>query len=67
MSLPVCKDSTWILDVDGENKRCLKVFSEEKTFTNAKAYCVTQSSTLASLVPKGNKLTGRYYICKVAN
>ena len=66
MGLPGCKDSTWIMD--GDNQRCLKVFPEEKTYQNAKAFCDAQSSTLASLVPSiGKKLKGRYYICKAAN
>jgi len=53
----VCKDSTW--EFDSSNQRCLKVFSEEKTYQNAKVVCETESldSTLASLVPsEGTKL-----------
>jgi len=53
----VCKDSTWMFDID--NQRCLKVFSEEKTYKNAKDDCENESSdsTLASLVPSiGTKL-----------
>merc|ERR1711971_532616 len=53
----VCEDGTWIYDID--NKRCLKVSSEEKTYENAKDDCenMARKSTLASLVPSvGTKL-----------
>ena len=66
LRLSVCEDSTWMFDI--ENQRCLKVFSEEKTYKNAKDYCETEStfysnSTLASLVPSnGTKLEGIRYI-----
>ena len=46
---------------DIDNQRCLKVFSEEKTYKNAKDDCENESSdsTLASLVPSiGTKLEG---------
>ena len=54
---------------DIENQRCLKVFSEEKTYKDAKDYCETESkqtysnSTLAFLVPSnGTKLEGIIFV-----
>ena len=50
---------------DIDNQRCLKVFSEEKTYKNAKDDCENESSdsTLASLVPSiGTKLEGTYIL-----
>ena len=64
MGLSVCKDSTWIYDID--NERCLKVSSEEKTYENAKDDCesMARKSTLASLIPSvGTQLEGSIYIC----
>merc|ERR1711971_202316 len=53
----VCKDSTWIHDID--NQRCLRFPPRKKTYENAKDDCenMARKSTLESLVPSvGTKL-----------
>ena len=52
MTFLACKDNTWVLDEDQNNRRCLKLFTEKKIWEDAKAHCEAEGSTLVELAPK---------------
>ena len=59
MTFIACKDNTWVLDEDRNNRRCLKLFTEKKNWEDAYNHCDAEGSTLAKLAPRATeKLKG---------
>ena len=57
-----CKDNTWVLDEESDpnNRRCLKLFTEKKTWVDARDHCSADGATLVKLEPRATqKLKGR--------